>query len=163
MENMESKLNRNQTFFIVLLRVLVGWHLAYEGLVKLYNPSWTAKGYLLSAEGPFKEIFYSLAQNASLLQFIDFVNVWGLLLAGVGLILGLYDRYAAIVGASLVFLYYLAHPPLVGTSSAISEGSTIIVNKTLIEAVGLCVLSVIPTGYMIGVQRFIFLRKASTV
>ena len=34
---------------LVLLRILIGWHFLYEGVIKAYNPSWTSRGYLLSA------------------------------------------------------------------------------------------------------------------
>ncbi|HBH22317.1 MAG TPA: DoxX subfamily [Cytophagales bacterium] len=160
---MEQKLGKNQQFFIVTLRVLIGWHLLYEGVAKLYNPSWTAKGYLLSAEGPFGAIFTYMAKSDFLLQLIDVVNVWGLMLAGLALILGLFDKYAAILGALLTFSYYLAHPPLVGTESVPGEGNVIFVNKNLIEAVALGLLSVFPSGHIIGLNRFIVWRRKKMV
>ena len=45
---------------IVLLRVLIGWHFLYEGIIKLYNPEWTSFGYLASAQGPLKPFFTAL-------------------------------------------------------------------------------------------------------
>ena len=36
-----------QTAILVVLRVFIGWHFLYEGLVKLLNPYWSAAGYLV--------------------------------------------------------------------------------------------------------------------
>ncbi len=44
-----TKLTAGQSFGLVLLRILIGWHFLYEGIIKAYNPSWTSKSYLLSA------------------------------------------------------------------------------------------------------------------
>jgi hypothetical protein len=44
---------KKATFIILtILRVAIGWHFLYEGLTKLFNPAWTAAGYLESATGP---------------------------------------------------------------------------------------------------------------
>ena len=48
---------RFQLTGLVLLRLTIGWHFLYEGVIKLHNPYWSAKGYLLSAEGVFKPFF----------------------------------------------------------------------------------------------------------
>jgi uncharacterized membrane protein YphA (DoxX/SURF4 family) len=39
--------------FLVALQIAIGWHLFYEGVWKLRNPSWTSKGYVRNATGPF--------------------------------------------------------------------------------------------------------------
>ena len=46
-----------QLFGLTLLRVLIGWHFLYEGLVKFYTPGWTAKHYLSASVGPFPMVF----------------------------------------------------------------------------------------------------------
>lgn len=49
---------------LVLLRLSIGWQFLYEGLWKyqtLSTPNpWTARGYLVNAEGPFRDYFRSL-------------------------------------------------------------------------------------------------------
>ena len=50
-----SKLLNEQLNAIVFMRFLIGWHFLYEGALKLFNPSWTAKGFLMSSPGV---IFY---------------------------------------------------------------------------------------------------------
>ena len=86
------------------LRFLVGALFFLSGWKKVTS-DWSASAYLLSANGPFADWFHSLAGNG----FIDSVNAWGMLLLGVALILGLCVRPAAILGAVLMVLYYLAH------------------------------------------------------
>jgi len=39
--------------FLVALQIAIGWHLFYEGVWKFRNPSWTSKGYIRNATGPF--------------------------------------------------------------------------------------------------------------
>jgi thiosulfate dehydrogenase [quinone] large subunit len=87
--------------------------------------------------------------------------MWGLTLIGTLLLLGLFTRHAAVVGAILVLLYYLFAPPFLGLEySKPAEGSYLIVNKNLIEACALWILYALPTSHIIGLDRFfIFTRK----
>lgn len=62
---------------LTILRVLIGWHFMYEGVVKLWNPGWSAGGYLMDSQGFFADYFYSIAANPSLLSTVDFLNIWG--------------------------------------------------------------------------------------
>ncbi len=87
---------------------------------------------------------------------VDFLNTWGLIAIGVGLILGLLTRLAAYAGTALLFIYYLNNTPLVGMEYSLpAEGSYLIVSKTLIEAMALLVLAVFPTGSVFGLDIFI--------
>ena len=149
-----------QLVWLVALRVLIGWHFLYEGLVKLVNPNWSSVGFLLDSEGIFKGIFTSLANNPDVLQVVDLLNIWGLLAIGLGLVLGLFSRYACSAGIILLSFYYLSHPPFIGLVYGMPmEGSYLIVNKTLIELVALVVLLLFPTSRQIGLDRFIFGSK----
>lgn len=152
-----------QAWLLSILRVLIGWHLLYEGIVKLWNPGWSSGGYLMDSKGPFAELFYSLAANPGTLDVIDFLNVWGLILVGLGLILGLFTRIALIGGIFLLSLYYLSHPPIIGVKYALpSEGSYLLVNKNLIEICAMALLLVFPTGRMFGLDRLYWKwRKAN--
>ena len=46
-----SRYSNLQATSLVVLRILIGWHFLYEGLVKVTNPDWTAAGYLLDSGG----------------------------------------------------------------------------------------------------------------
>jgi len=152
--------SRWQITALVSLRVLIGWHLLYEGLVKVINPDWSSVGYLLDSQWIFSGIFHAMAANQGVLAVADFLNVWGLILVGLGLILGSFTRLAAIGGMILMAFYYLSHPPFPGLSFALpEEGSYLIVNKNLVELFALWVLYKIPTGQVIGIDRILFGKK----
>jgi thiosulfate dehydrogenase (quinone) large subunit len=137
---------------LVVLRVLIGWHFLYEGIIKLYNPSWTAKGYLLSAE-LFKPVFQWIASE-SMISIIDTLNIVGLLIVGVSLLGGLRVKWGCIVGMGLLAMYYLAHPPFSSVPQGPVEGSYWIVNKNLIEIAALFAVYIFPTSSAFSVERF---------
>ena len=143
--------------WMVVLRVLIGWHFFYEGLVKLANPNWTSVSFLLDSKGVFYGVFVSIATHSNLLAVVDFMNVWGLMAIGLGLMLGLFTRVALISGIVLLGIYYLSHPPFVGLQYSLpTEGNYLVVNKLLIELMAMIVLLFYPTGRYIGIDRLIF-------
>jgi len=153
------KYTHAQLSWLVILRVAIGWHFLYEGLVKLMNPNWSSVGFLLDSRGFLESFFHSLTTNPSTVNIIDQLNIWGLILIGLGLILGFLARPACIFGIVLLAAFYLSHPPFVGLRYAVpSEGSYLIVNKNLIELIALAVLFVFPSSKYIGMDRFIFKR-----
>ena len=159
---MNLKYSQPQQWMLVILRVAIGWHLLYEGIIKLMNPNWSSVGYLMDSKGWFAGIFHSIAANRDALQVADFLNIWGLILVGLGLILGLFTRLSCYGGIALLALYYLSHPPLLNVTYIIpSEGNYMLVNKNLIELFTLAVLLLFPTGRIVGIDRFIF-GKAET-
>jgi thiosulfate dehydrogenase [quinone] large subunit len=149
-----------QLSWLVILRLAIGWHFLYEGLAKLVNPNWSSVGFLLDSEGFLGEFFRSLANNPATVLVIDQLNIWGLILIGLGLILGFLARPACIFGIILIASYYLSHPPFVGLRyGAPSEGSYLIVNKNLVELIALAVLYVFPNSRYVGIDRFIFKQR----
>jgi thiosulfate dehydrogenase (quinone) large subunit len=140
-----------QLVTMVALRVLIGWHLLYEGVSKLLNPGWSAMGFLKESQWIMSGFARWITSHGSVLATVDFLNVWGLIAIGLGLILGLCTRLAAISGAILVLIYYLNNAPIIGIEYSIpAEGNYLIVSKTLIEGVALLVLTVFPTGSIVG-------------
>jgi thiosulfate dehydrogenase (quinone) large subunit len=149
------------TSALVALRMLVGWHFLYEGLVKVVNPYWTAAEYLAEARGFAAGLFHWLAADPTRLAVVDTLNGWGLLLVGAGLIAGLFTRAAAAAGMVMLALYYVGNPPLPASASRLpSEGSYLIVNKVLIELAALWVVLALPTG-RVALDRLLF-RPAAT-
>ena len=141
---------------LVILRFLAGWHLLYEGVSKLLNPGWSAAGFLGESQRIMSGISNWIVSNNNVLNAVDFLNTWGLIAIGLGLILGLFTSFAAFSGAILLFIYYFNNAPIVGIEYTIpSEGNNLLVNKTLIEAMSLFVLAVFPTGSIIGLDVFI--------
>lgn len=141
---------------LVMLRMMIGWHLLYEGITKVTNPYWSSAGYLMESKWIFSGWFHAIVANPLALKIVDFLNEWGLIAIGLCLIAGFLTEIATIAGIVLLVLYYLANPPLVGLSYSMpTEGSYLIVNKTLIEAAALFVLAWFPTGRKIGLDLFI--------
>jgi thiosulfate dehydrogenase [quinone] large subunit len=60
------KYSNTQLSWLVILRIAIGWHFLYEGMVKLLNPNWSSVGFLLDSNGLLKSFFYSLASDPSL-------------------------------------------------------------------------------------------------
>ena len=149
-----------QFTWLVVLRVAVGWHFLYEGMVKVVNPNWSSVSYLIDSNGWFADWFLTIASNPDLLRIADFLNIWGLIAIGIGLILGLFTKVANWSGIVLLTFYYLSHPAFIGLNYAMPmEGSYLIVNKVLIELIALILVLVFPTSNQIGLDRFIFNRK----
>lgn len=84
---------------LTVLRVLIGWHFLYEGVVKYADPSWSSAAYLKNAQGPLSVVFHKLAIFPPVLQLVDFLNVWGLIVVGVCLILGVFSVLAYFLGS----------------------------------------------------------------
>jgi len=155
-----NKYTNRQLSSLVILRVLIGWHFLYEGIVKVVNPGWSAASFLQASQGPLGSFFKSMAANFTVLGTIDFCNQWGLVLVGLSLIIGLFSRWASIGGMALLFMYYISNPPFIGLDApAVAEGSYLIVNKNLIELFALLVLFLFPTGRIIGLDRLLPLLR----
>jgi len=142
---------------LVSLRFLLGWSILYEGLFKLIHPEWSSVAYLANAQGFLSGIAEWMVSNPGVLNTVDALNTWGLIAIGLGLILGLFTRGAALAGCALLMLYYLFNPPFIGLASGgPSEGNYLLVNKTLIEAVVLLYIAVTPLSRRFGLDM---LRK----
>ena len=153
-------LSARQMTWLVILRVAIGWHFLYEGLVKVFNPAWSPYGYLMDSKGFMASVFQSMASHPGVLRLVDHLNEWGLVLIGLGLILGIFTRLAIWGGMLLLAFYYLSHPPFIGLSYALpSEGSYFIVDKVVIEFLALGVLYLFPTWQTIGLSALIFRNK----
>lgn len=161
MNQLNANNMKNKLGWLVVLRVLIGWHFFYEGLVKVTNPNWTSVSYLMDSQGFLADYFRDMAANPTFLNVVDGLNVWGLMAIGLGLILGLFGRVATISGIVLLAFYYLSHPPFVGLSYSLPmEGSYLVVNKVLIELAAMVVLLVFPTSRYIGIDRLIFKKDS---
>jgi thiosulfate dehydrogenase (quinone) large subunit len=145
---------------LVTLRLLIGWHFFYEGLAKLVNPYWSSAEYIDQASWLFSGVFKSVAASPGAVTVVDALNVWGLMAIGLGLIVGFLTRPAAIAGVVVLALYYIVAPPFVGLAYAMpTEGSYLVVNKILIEAIALLVLIAFPTGRQFGLDGVVFRKR----
>ena len=153
----ETRLSTFQWITLVALRMLVGWHFLYEGVAKLLKGNWSAYGFLMESKWIFADFFHTLAGNATVLSVVNSMNIWGLILIGLGLIMGLFTCAAAGGGILLILLYYICNPPFVGLFYSIPmEGHYLFVNKNLVELGALLVLIAIPTQQAAGLDRILY-------
>ena len=118
--------------------------LLYEGLAKLFIADWSSYNFLLNARWILSGFFHWIANNPALLKIVDILNVWGLILVGLGLFLGIFTRVASAAGILLLAFYYVASPPLLGMDVGVPvEGHYLVVNKNLIELMALILLLVV--------------------
>lgn len=150
--NNKNALPKNVLPAVVVLRILIGWHFMYEGILKLYNPTWSAKSYLVSAETMTG--FYQWLATDSLIGIVDALNITVLILVGATLLLGFRERMGSLTGIVILLLYYFAHPAFLHSAQIGAEGNYWIVNKNLIEVAALWVLYTIPTGSYLGLEVF---------
>ena len=154
------KFTRVQAFGLLLLRIFIGWHFLYEGVIKAYNPSWSSRAYLLTAS-ILKPFFAWLASDA-LISITDNLNIYGLIAVGASLVLGVRVKWGCIGGILLLLFYYLAHPALPSLPQGPSEGSYWIVNKNLVEMAALFVVFLFPLTSVFGLEGLFIRRKETT-
>ena len=162
-------LSAAQQSALIILRTLIGWHLLYEGYVKVIGPMWTrtgvpmqpfsSAGYLKGATGPLAGVFHSLAASPWL-PTVDLLVAWTLFLAGLFLLLGLLTQLGCVLAAGLLALFYVSAIPLSGVAEPRTEGTYLIVNKNLIELAAVFVVFTFRTGLIAGLDRWFFARRA---
>jgi thiosulfate dehydrogenase [quinone] large subunit len=145
---------------LVVLRLLIGWHLLFEGISKLLANNWSSALFLRESQWIMSGFANWIISHSDVLKVVDFLNTWGLIAIGAGLIVGLFSRAAAISGTLLLLVYYLNSAPIIGIEYSIpSEGNYLIVSKTLIEAIALFVLVAFPTSLIVGLDSLIIRFK----
>jgi len=197
MMNESIKPNENdwRIFWFTALRVVIGWHFLFEGLIKLAHPAWSAEGYLVNSWGPLAPLFQGMAalqvQDTFLLNWIlpesmretcwilgltDYFIPWALVLAGLGLMAGLFTTLAAWLAIGLLVLFIAAAPPVdllpqgaeadwtvfyadlnyaqwAGRSMVGSEGNYYLVNKNLVELMALAALLTMNGSKLYGLDN----------
>ncbi len=149
-----------QLYALLVLRFLIGWHLLYEGMYKLFSTGWTSQSFLSESRWIMSGFADWIISHEGVLNAVDFLNTWGLIAIGFGLIFGLFTRIATFSGIVLLLLYYLNNPPFIGMEYSMqAEGNYLIVNKTLVEVGALIVLLLFPTGKILGLDLYIFKNK----
>ncbi len=110
----------------------IGWHFLYEGTIKSLAEKWSAESFLNNTHGFLSGFYHWLAASPDRMATVDFLNIWGLILIGLALFLGLFSRWASIAGALLLLLYYFAYPPF-GIALLGGDGTTYVINQLFIE------------------------------
>jgi thiosulfate dehydrogenase [quinone] large subunit len=108
-----GKAHSLSAWFVLALRLMMGYAFLYAGVTKVLEGGWTAGGYLNGVAAtngnPLEGVF---AWMGSTPWFVDFLNVavpWGELFIGLALIVGLLTRLAAFWGAFMMLMFYFSN------------------------------------------------------
>ena len=63
-----------------------------------------------------------IISSPGVLNTVDVLNTWGLILIGLGLVLGLFHRSGLLAGCPLAACYYLFNPPFIGMDTWRTRG-----------------------------------------
>ncbi|MFT6843502.1 MAG: thiosulfate dehydrogenase [quinone] large subunit [Psychroserpens sp.] len=146
-----QKYSITQISILVLLRWLIGVHFLMEGLNKLTSSFWSSKPFLMQSNWVFSDVFIGITEIQWLLNTVDFLNIWGQIIIGLCLVLGLFTKWTAFAGALLLFLYYAAAPPFVYNFSFI--------DKNIIELFSFLIVAIFPTSQIVGLDLFLNFKK----
>ena len=166
------QLSSAQQVALIVLRTLIGWHFLYEGYYKLMLPGWgpdgrplapwSSAGYLKAGSGPLARLFQRMVE-AGWTPYLDGAVKITLVAVGLSLILGLFTRLGAVGALLLLAMFYVLMIPWAGVPQPGSEGTYLIVNKTLIEAGAVLVLLVFNTGAIAGLDLLLSRRRRQPV
>jgi thiosulfate dehydrogenase [quinone] large subunit len=150
-----------QQCVLVMLRFAIGWHLFVQGYGRLASAGLSSELQLRTSTGPIAPFFHWLADVQWLRAATDHATVWGLMIVGVLLMVGLFTRTATLVSIALLVPSVLAHPPLpvAGALVATSGGHEMYIDRTMIEILGLVVSLSFDTGRMAGLDLVIRQRR----
>ncbi len=134
-----SFLEKHKDLVVAAMRFAIGWHLAYLGVwavTSTWDYSWA--GCFRCAHwlfgGTLRAIGHSGAMGA-----VDLFLAWGLLLAGILLMLGKAARYAAVFGIFYLALMYVLNPPHFGHTG---ESHFLYIDRNIVE---ICMLIFVMT------------------
>jgi thiosulfate dehydrogenase [quinone] large subunit len=97
--------------FTLLLRLTMGWIFIYAGIDKVVT-NFNASGYLLhGTSGPLTFWFHSLGSNQAALDVINPLVIWGEILIGATLVLGIFTRGGLFWGSVILMMFYLSQWP----------------------------------------------------
>lgn len=150
---MSVQYSKIQITVLTVLRLILGYHFLYEGIDKVFNPDWTSGGFLIQANWLFQDLFHTIANTPSVLAVIDVFNIYGQILIGLSLILGLYSKIGAYSGALLLLLYYIALPPFM-----INQ---IFIDKNMIELFAFLIIALFNTSDIIGIDRILKMKRGT--
>ncbi|MDR2848506.1 MAG: hypothetical protein LBV39_05310, partial [Bacteroidales bacterium] len=78
--------------------------------------------------------FQWLAASPVRVEVVDFLNMAGLIIIGLALFVGVFSKWASLLGALLLTLYYFAYPPFGISLLSITDGNVFVVDKLFVEA-----------------------------
>lgn len=151
-----SKLEYSESglgYAILALRLVMAWTFIQAGLEKIMAESWTAAGFLNGV--PEANPFYGLFQFfAAYPGMVDPLVMYGQLLIGLGLLLGVAFRFSAFMGGLQMTLFWLASFQA-GFMAGLPVDHGFVVNSNLVYAAILFGLGALGAGRLLGVDEYL--------
>ena len=132
-------LEKRKDLVATAVRVALGWHLAYLGVwavTSTWDYSWA--GCFRCAHWLFGDTLRAIGHSAAM-GAVDLFLAWGLLLAGILLMLGKAARCAAVFGIFYLALMYVLNPPHFGHTG---ESHFLCIDRNIVE---ICMLVFVMT------------------
>ena len=100
-------------WFVLALRLTIGYAFLHAGYVKVIEAGWSANGYLANVAAtngnPLQGMFAWMAATPWFVEFVNVAVPWGELLIGLGIIFGALTRLAAFFGAFMMAMFYFGN------------------------------------------------------
>jgi thiosulfate dehydrogenase [quinone] large subunit len=127
------------------LRLMMGWVFFYAGIVKVIDPNWSARPFLVNVDpvNPLVDVWAAMADWVWLLTPLNQV---GLTLVGIALTLGVFFRFSSLCGALMMLFYWAASYPF---------PDAIFIDFHLIYAFLLFLLGAAGAGRIIGLDQWL--------
>jgi thiosulfate dehydrogenase [quinone] large subunit len=108
-----GKAHSLSAWFVLSLRLMMGYAFLHAGLDKVLEANWTAGGYLSNVAAnngnPLAEVFAWMAGQSMMMHFVNVAVPWGELLIGIALLAGAFTRLAAFWGAFMMAMFYFGN------------------------------------------------------
>jgi len=130
-------------YALFALRLMMGWVFFYAGIVKVIDPNWSARPFLLNVD-PVNPLVNVWAAMADWVWLLTPLNQVGLTLVGIALLLGAFTRLSAFFGAIMMLFYW---------ASAYPFPDAILIDFQLIYAFLLFLLGAAGAGRILGVDQ----------
>ena len=107
-----GKASSLSAWFVLALRLMIGYAFLYSGVDKILAGGFDAQGYLVGAVpqgSPLVGLFASMGQTPWFVEFVNVAVPWGEVLIGLALLVGFMTRLAAFWGAFMMLLFYFGN------------------------------------------------------
>lgn len=108
-----GKAHPYSVWFILALRVMIGYAFLHSGFTKIIEGGFSAAGYLNNVAAtngnPLASMFAWMGSTQWFLEIINIAVPYGKLLIGIAVLIGLATRLAAFGGAMMMLLFYFGN------------------------------------------------------
>lgn len=137
-------------YSILSLRFIMGWVFLQAGIQKALDPTWGASGFLggVAEANPFGFLWPLMTEMAA----VDPLVMYGQILIGLALLLGVFFRFAALMGGLQMVLFWMASLEG-GVMMGLPVGHGYVINSNIVYALILFGLGALNAGRIYGFDQ----------